>query len=152
MKMNSLQRDYYDKIDKKIYQIIKKYKININACVYNMKVIINFLINSLPEHIKSADISMKMDWIIRLPESDIYNFLIKLPDIESIDKIIQDRKKEITDRLTYYKNVYIHTYNFDSTQDNVNKCNKIIEQIDNLIETNRKDKIKINYLIRNLKQ
>ncbi len=152
MKMNSLQRDYYDKIDKQIFQIIKKNKLNINPNAYNMKIIINYLINTLPEHLKPSDISIKMDYILRLDESDILNFLLNLPDIESIDKMLYERKKEVYKRLTYYKNTFVPTYNFATTQDKVEKCNEIIGQIDNLIEINRRDKIKINCMIGNLIQ
>jgi hypothetical protein len=150
--MNSLQRDYYDKIDQKIYQIIKKHNININANKYNIKVIINYLIYTLPEHLKPSDISLKMDYILRLDEFVILDFLTKLPDIESIEKIFYERKKQIYKRLTYYKHTYVAEYYFASTQDKVEKCNEIIKQIDDLIEINRKDKIKINSMIGNLIQ
>ncbi len=148
--MNSLQRDYYNKIDMKLYQIIKKYDIKINTCAYNMKIIINYLLYSLPKYIQSTELTIKYDYILRLSEPDIHNFLIGLPDIESIDKLFYSRKKEVYERLRYYKNTFVPKYNFTSTQNNVDKCNKVIKQIDNLIENNHLDKIKFNYLVENL--
>ncbi len=148
--MNSCNRYYLDMVDEKIFRFIKSYKYDkIKPTNHNIKIISKYIMFNLPEHLKAADFEMKLDWIIRLSDEQLAEYIYSISSIEDVENYFVSKKNTVEKRLFTPKNPYIKIYS-DKVKDNVDKCDKILQEIDLFIKNFSKQKHKINKDIKDL--
>lgn len=148
--MNSSNRNYLELIDEKIFRFIKTYKYDkILPTNHNIKIIIKYIMSNLPDYLKSADIGMKLDWIIRLNDNQLGVYIYSITSIEDVKNYFTTKKNIVEKRLYTPRNSFVKIYN-DNIKGNVDKCNKILQDIDLLAKDFSIQKYKIIKEIKDL--
>ncbi len=140
--MNSCYRAYIDSIEDNIYNVIKQNNISIKPTKHNIKIIIKYIFYNLPEHLKIADLGMKLDYISRLDENILFQFINSIKNIDEVESYFISRKEIVEKRLTTPRNPIIKEYQ-GTKKINIDKCNEFITEFDLILKDMRTTKRRI---------
>ncbi len=131
--MNSCYRAYIDSIQDNIYYVIKHNNITIKPTKHNINIVIKYILYNLPEYLKSADLGMKLDYISRLDETLLLDFINSITSIEEVESYFISRKEIVEKRLTTSRNPFVKEYQ-GTKKINIDRCNEIINEFDLILK------------------
>ncbi len=147
--------DTYEDCFDTIYNFLQEFNYillpPIDISTKNVNLIIKFICKNLPPDLINCSYDIKLYYISKFDNDTLFRYVKKIKDINKLEYIFFDNKNEIMDKLTTPRNHLIKKYN-DTTQSKIDKCNKIINDIDDILLDFQREKILIKSFFRKLKQ
>ncbi len=153
--MNLFDLELYENCLSNLENYIKytelNYKFEINEL--NLKILLRYILSNLPQELLLVNLSSKLFYCSNLTYDQINQILKPVSNytIKDIEDHLNFVKKERIKRLTSCKFIPHKKYN-DQTQSNIDKCNKIIQDANELSDIFSNDKIIFYRMIRTIRK